>query len=325
MLRLAISSTFIHAQRAVNKALSILLSALIGLGVALAILGSASHDNVQIPPGAAGQYADVAGLKIRYLQQGQGQDLVLIHGSPGSLEVWKPTIERLATRYRVTAFDRPAQGFSSAPSTPVGIRYNAKIARALIDRLGLYEPLIVGHSYGGAVALAVALDGAPVRGVVVVASTLYPARRPTALSRTLRVPLVGRGLAVLLSQVGGNLVQHGLAEAFHPDEAMIPPGFAAQMAQIWLQPKVLVAAAQELGQHADEVAALSARYSTMSKPVFILAGDADKPAVVQGARKFAHDVPTAKLTVLEHAGHMLQFTRTDAFDEQVDNAAQAAR
>lgn len=63
--------------------------------------------------------------------------------------------------------------------------------------------------------------------------------------------------------------------------------------------------------HPGQLGALSTRYPSIKRPVSIVVGSDDQPRVVQGGQRLAREIPSAHLTVLEHAGHMLQFTRPD--------------
>src|SRR5262245_7436735 len=86
--------------------------------VGLAALGALQRPDTTLPPGARGRHVTVDGVPIRCVQAGQGRDLLLVHGSPGSIEDWDPVFDRLAQRYRVTAFDRPGHGYSGGANRP---------------------------------------------------------------------------------------------------------------------------------------------------------------------------------------------------------------
>jgi pimeloyl-ACP methyl ester carboxylesterase len=99
----------------------------------------------------------VRGTRVEYLEQGSGEPVVLLHGSASSSAQWRPLVERLGQHYRVVAPDLWGYG-ATASWTGEGefsLRHEAEIVVALLDRLD--EPAhLVGHSYGGAVALHVA-------------------------------------------------------------------------------------------------------------------------------------------------------------------------
>jgi pimeloyl-ACP methyl ester carboxylesterase len=107
------------------------------------------------------------GRRASYEDQGAGRVVLLIHGSPGSARVWTPVAERLARQFRVVAPDLPGHG-ETTPQ-PEGqepdVGYAREIIEGLIRHVGA-PVVLAGHSYGGVVALAVALRATdPVRAL----------------------------------------------------------------------------------------------------------------------------------------------------------------
>src|SRR5512147_3273688 len=97
---------------------------------------------------------------VAYEDTGRGPIVVLIHGSPGSARAWQPVARQLAARFRVISPNLPGYGASTRP--PAGLPSDSGHAARLIEALlGGMEPpaVLAGHSYGGAVALLVALRG----------------------------------------------------------------------------------------------------------------------------------------------------------------------
>ena len=142
---------------------------------AVAVLGALQRPHTTLPAGTRGRHVTVDGTRLRYVQEGSGSDVLLIHGSPGSVEDWQPVFDRLVPRFRVTAFDRPGHGYSEGDRLPHTPSENARVTLALIRALGLREVVVVGHSYGGATALRLGTSNPPeVRALVVVGSRAYP-------------------------------------------------------------------------------------------------------------------------------------------------------
>jgi pimeloyl-ACP methyl ester carboxylesterase len=110
----------------------------------------------------------VRGVRTHLRQLGAGRDVVMLHGLASSLAFWYLTVAPLIARHaRVTVYDLRGHGLSSA--TPRGYTTGelAEDLLALCDVLGAVRPVLVGHSFGGAVGLhAAALDPARVHGVV---------------------------------------------------------------------------------------------------------------------------------------------------------------
>ncbi|OGP84745.1 MAG: hypothetical protein A2Y95_03760 [Deltaproteobacteria bacterium RBG_13_65_10] len=98
--------------------------------------------------------ATINGTRIHYLQAGDGPDLVMLHGLAADLSFWfLRIVPRLKDRWRVTALDLRGHGYSDAPPSGYRTADLAEDLLALIDHLDIARPHVVGHSFGGAVAL----------------------------------------------------------------------------------------------------------------------------------------------------------------------------
>jgi pimeloyl-ACP methyl ester carboxylesterase len=291
------------------RALATLLLVVVVLLGGLAATGESYRPNTEIPAGRQGALQNIDGVPLRVLQRGTGPDILLIHGSPGSLEDWAPVTERLSGSYRVTSYDRPGHGYSG-DSGEYSYAYNAKIARALIDALGLTHVVVAGHSFGGATALALALQRpANVAAYVVVDSATYqPSRAPEAIYHWLALPAVGRGLAAMLGpQLAPKKIRAGLARAF--PHGVPSQDFVELRAQLWSTPKVTHAAAIETLDAAANLAAQSPHYPEIDRPLFIVA-EADDAFRRATAERLHRAVAHSSLQLLSDAGHFLQFEKT---------------
>ncbi len=95
---------------------------------------------------------------MHYVSQGTGQPVVLIHGNPGSCEDWAGVIRLIAAEQHAVAFDRPGHGHSEKVETEdFGVEAQASLIEGAIEDLGLKRPILVGHSWGAALALACAV------------------------------------------------------------------------------------------------------------------------------------------------------------------------
>jgi pimeloyl-ACP methyl ester carboxylesterase len=289
-----------------SRRVAFALVALVGLAAAgLALAGALYRPSLVPPPDLGGSYVTVAGNPIRYKQWGRGPDVLLIHGSPGSLEDWEPVVAPLAATHRVTAYDRPGSGYSGDADNPSTHRYHADVALALIDALQLKDVIVVGHSYGGTTALAMAIrNPSAVKAAVILDSTPYPAERAEALYHALALPLVGTGIArVVAPLVGPKKIRAGIDRAF----GGISPGeaFYSLRARIWSQPKVNHSMAEERVRFNDSVAELSPHYREIRRPVFIL-GPARDPERRARLERLHADVAGSRLKLIESA-HYIQY------------------
>src|SRR6266705_2249411 len=97
------------------------------------------------------------GLALHYVSAGRGPAVVLLHGLGGFAESWRRTVEALAPRYTVIAVDLPGFGRSAKPRARYSLGFFANALGGFLDGLGLGSVSLVGHSLGGAVAVAFSL------------------------------------------------------------------------------------------------------------------------------------------------------------------------
>jgi pimeloyl-ACP methyl ester carboxylesterase len=288
------------------RGVAILLALLV---VAVTATGLAYRPNTEIPAGAAGRHVVVGGVPIRVLQQGSGRDVLLIHGSPGSLEDWTPITDALAGSLRVTAFDRPGHGYSGDTGR-YSYEDNAALALALADTLRLEHVVVVGHSYGGTTALAMAARSpATVDAVVVLDSAAYtPSREADVALRLVAAPVVGMGVAAMTGPfIAPARIRAGLVEEFKGG----PPSeeFIAFRTRLWSTPKVTHAIAVETLGAAESLRALSPKYPSIRRPVFIVA-QADSAFRRTTAERLHGDVAGSTLELLPGTGHFVHFEKT---------------
>ncbi len=98
-------------------------------------------------------YLDLHGERVAYLDQGNGEVLLLLHGMAGSSQTWRSVIRPLARHYRVIAPDLPGHGESTKPRSDYSLGAFAVLLRDLLDELGVTRATIVGHSLGGGIAM----------------------------------------------------------------------------------------------------------------------------------------------------------------------------
>jgi pimeloyl-ACP methyl ester carboxylesterase len=103
------------------------------------------------------RYLDVEGMKIAYAEAGRGPAVLLIHGLGSNMRVWRRTFDQLAAHHRVAAIDLPGYGRSSKGNYLYSMSLFARVVDRVIDRLGMKDPVLVGHSMGGQIAMTHAL------------------------------------------------------------------------------------------------------------------------------------------------------------------------
>jgi pimeloyl-ACP methyl ester carboxylesterase len=145
-------------------------------------MGLALVEHASVP--AVGQYITVDGTRLHYIDHGSGTPVVMLHGNGSMIGdfVSSGITERVGAGYRVVAFDRPGFGYSERPrGRKWGPLEQAKLLLRAFQLLDIEQPIIVGHSWGTLVALALALEsGHKVAGLVLLSGYYYPVSRTGA-------------------------------------------------------------------------------------------------------------------------------------------------
>jgi pimeloyl-ACP methyl ester carboxylesterase len=271
------------------------------------------------PP--SGQFVIVDGRRLHYEMAGAGPDLVLIHGASGSLRDMTFALrDRLTDRYRVTVVDRPGLGHSD-PLPEISLRAQARHIKAGLAQLGVTDPVVLGQSYGGAVALAWALEGGP-RALVLVGAPSLP--WPGTLDSWYRVTstAIGRALAIPLVSafVPDSYVRRAMDAVFAP--AAAPPGYDDWLGTpLILRRATLATNTAQVNALRAELVAMEPRYPSLTLPVELIHGSADVivPLDIHSG-PLSGRLPNARLTVIDGAGHMPHHTHVETVIEAIDRA-----
>jgi len=266
--------------------------------------------------------------RIHAVLRGAGPDIVLIHGLSGSTRDFTFGLAgALAHRFRVIALDRPGLGQSGPVPAGETLAAQAAALRAAAAALGADRPLVLGFSYGGAVALRWALDAPEtLRALVLVSPVshpwdgglgLYYHLTSTPLLRRLAVPL----LAAWAPQ---RAVERATAAVFAPDP--VPPGYMAHFGpETALRPRTLLANGRQRRVLKAEIRAQAPRYPAIACPVEIVHGTADATVgLAIHAGRLVRDIPGAALTPLDGTGHMAHHARQAEVVAAIDRAAARA-
>ncbi len=101
-------------------------------------------------------FKKIKNIKINYKQYGEGEDIVLLHGWGQNIEMMKPLGDNLSSHNRITIIDLPGFGLSSEPETAYTIFDYTEVVHELLDFLKIDNPIIMGHSFGGRIAIVYA-------------------------------------------------------------------------------------------------------------------------------------------------------------------------
>ena len=264
-----------------------------------------------------GSFIEVDGVRLHYLDRGQGTPIVLLHGNVVSAEdfVVSGLMDRLAERYRVIAFDRPGFGHSERPRdrlwTPDA---QAALLQKAFATLGIEQPIVLGHSWGTLVALALALrESANVRQLVLVSGYYFPTvRLDVALAAPPAIPVLGDVMRYTVSAITARLLIGRTVKAMFAPQS-VPPDFLTTLSrEMLVRPAQIRANAEDAAFMIPAAAALRKRYAELSVPTVIFAGDADKIVKPDAhARKLHAELKNSVLHVASGVGHMVHHAAPD--------------
>lgn len=267
-----------------------------------------------LPP--RGRFVQTSAGLVHVVEQGDGPPIILVHGLGGQIGNYSyGVIERLAGDYRVIAIDRLGAGYSQPmPTAFNGVRRHAAIVAEVMAALDVGPALIVGHSLGGAVSLALTLDHPElVRGLSLIAPLTAVQLEPPAPFRGLKLPypwqrrLMGNTLAIPLSITQRKAT---LAALFGPETA--PVDFPTRgLGLLSLRPAAFIGAATDMVHANDDIPHLTERFGDIAVPVRVLFAREDRildPELHGGG--LVNAIAGARLTLME-GGHMIPVTAPD--------------
>ncbi|MEG8041698.1 alpha/beta hydrolase [Sphingomonas faeni] len=286
-------------------------------GIALSLYSSRVARRAEELVPAEGRFLDVAGARLHYIDVGSGPAIVMVHGLGGQLRNFSyALVDLLKDDYRVIVVDRPGSGYSTATgNTTPGIVAQGAIIADFIQKLGLDRPLLVGHSLGGAIGLAVGLDHPHlVRALALISPLTRPQEEvPESFRGLARVPAgARRGFAQIIGTPLSRLTSAKTLEGIFAPEA-VPEDFAIRGGGALSQrPIAIAAAAADLGGVNDDLTPMVERYGEIGVPTRILFGRQD--AILDPAyngHRTAAAIPGAKIDTIE-GGHMIPVTAPEA-------------
>jgi pimeloyl-ACP methyl ester carboxylesterase len=252
---------------------------------------------------------------VHALTEGQGPDVVLVHGAGGNLRDFTfGLMRRLAAEFRVTALDRPGLGWSDAIPGAEDPRVQGAHLAAAAQALGIDRPVVLGHSYGGAVAMGWALSVPErVRGVVALSAPVLPwpggldtwyHLTGTRLGGWTAVPLI----AAFATE---DQARASLAGTFAPQP--VPEGYMDHIGiGLTLRRETLRENGRQVRGLKPMLAEMAAAYPALPVPVELIHGTADRTVLAEvHAEPMSRLLPAARLTLLDGVGHMPHHSHAD--------------
>lgn len=287
----------------------------------------------RFPP--LGEFVRIDDRKVHVYVTGNGPDLVILHSAGGNLRDYTfDFVDRVKDRYRVIVFDRPGHGWTDQTDPAYeaaftrkaeGPEEQAAFLAAAAGRLGVRDPIIMGQSFGGAVALAWALNHDPA-AVVVVSGVSHPWPGGLGPSYVIGGSAIGGATVVpFFAAFPPNGSVDAILERIFAPQA-VPEGYAEYFGvPLSLRRSTLRANTRQVNTLRPHVVRMAERYPELSLPIEIVHGTADRIVPIDvHSEPLSLRVPGANLVRLEGVGHMPHHSDPDAVVAAIDRAAARA-
>ena len=251
--------------------------------------------------------AAVDGLELAYTQVGSGPPVVYIHGAMTTLDEGVIALgDALAPDYQITAFDRPGHGQSGRDAGTGSALRQAELIHTACAEMGLYRPVVIGHSFGGAVAMALALaHPEAVSGVVLISPIAFPEPRLEIMMLGSRATPITGDWVSLMARPTDALMLPALRHGMFLPQRMTPAfrtGFPFRLAsgreQLQADGQDSLAMIASLSQNAS-------RYASCQTPVDVVQGDRDLVVnPLMHGRPLAAMLPRGRFINMPGLGHM---------------------
>ncbi len=232
---------------------------------------------------------------IAYVDKGEGEVIVLLHGFCGSSRYWEEVIPVLSESYRVIAPDLPGHGESSSTLKNYSIADIADIIKGLLDQLNIEKVTMFGHSLGGYITLAFAENFSDqLNGFSLVHSTAFPDSEEAKKGRTANVEKIKNdGIKPFIDGL--------VPKLFSPDHQEEDYVETAKQIGYVTPPKGAMSTLTAMRDRPDRNQVLE----TTSLPVLLIAGEDDQ--IIPAENTFSVNRNNIKQVLIENSGHMSMY------------------
>ena len=298
-------------------------AAVAGIGLAASffyVRAKTKQAEAENPP--QGRFVEVDGVRLHYIERGEGPVLVLLHGNGVLANDFEHSglLDQASENYRVIAFDRPGFGYSERPRSTVWTpQAQARLLHHALVALGVDSAIVLGHSWGTLVALSMALEAPEfVRGLVLLSGYYYPSLRADVLTAGPAIPLVGDLMRYTVSPLVTRMLWRPLTKrVFAP--IVVDSRFRKLPVWMMLRPKQLRASAAETAMMIPSAMALAKRYPELTMPAIVIAGTKDKVVDFgHNSERLSERLSDSELRPQPGVGHMVHYAKPDEVMAAID-------
>ena len=219
---------------------------------------------------------NIRNININYIQYGSGSDVVLLHGWEKNIAMMKPIGDRLQKNHRITILDFPGFGESEEPKTALTVYDYCEILEELLKKLKVKKPVIMGHSFGGRIAIIYAsrneVEKVVLFGSPCIRKEVKPSLKLRMLKSLKKIPGINKLEGFAKNHMGSRDYKNASE----------------------IMKKILVNVVNE---------DLSECAKKINVPTLLIWGDRDTEAPVEDAKELEKIIPDAGLIVLPNSTH----------------------
>lgn len=263
-------------------------------------------------PGIPIGYADIGGVRLRYIKTGTGPNLVLLHTLRTQLDLFEKVIPALSKEFTVFALDYPGHGYSDIPGGDYDARFFVHAVEGFLNALDLRDVTLCGVSIGGAISLIIAgLHNKRVERVIAINPYDYAKgrglTRSSFLGWLITVASETPVIAGIIMRLRNFIIMKAVLRGGVANSESIPPGLLKEMYLVGDR-RGHYQAFISLLRHARSWEAATDVYQNINVPALLIWGDQDwsKPGERERDRNL---IPSAQVATIKDGGHFLPLDR----------------
>jgi pimeloyl-ACP methyl ester carboxylesterase len=264
---------------------------------------------------AEGKFIELGGRSTHYIEKGEGDPIILLHGFNFDSYTWATNLDVLAEKFKVYALDLWGLGYSTREALDYGYPLYVEQVLMFMDHLGIQSTSLIGHSMGGGTAIKFSvLHRAKVMRVVLVGATGIPTSLPLT-AKLFQLP----GVAEFLLGLNTNAIRRkNLSDFWITNRELITDDYfdrATRFQKIEGTTESLLKILRKEFFHTlkDEIH----RLGQMDVPIQIIWGREDNTVPLRYGEAMHRILKNSRMEVLDHAGHLANFDQSDVFNQLV--------
>jgi pimeloyl-ACP methyl ester carboxylesterase len=261
---------------------------------------------------AQGKFVDLGGRKTHYIEKGQGEPLILLHGFFYDTYLWAENIDALARHFKVYAIDLWGCGYSAREPLDFGYPQYAGLVQLFMDAMGIERASFAGQSMGAGTAMKFCVEYRQrVNKMVLVSAAGLPNPLP-AIAKFFNLPMVGE---LFLGMDTDAFRKSALKDVFFHDKSLVTDAYFENVTRPQKIEKSIEAGLKiQRNRFFDTLSDEIARLGAMAVPTLLVWGREDKAIPVERGEDMHRILIGSRLEILDKAGHVSNFEQAEQFN-----------